>query len=365
MKLQEGQIIRDTYEVERFLGEGAFAEVYRVKHRFLGRQAMKVFKRTGITLEEIESMLNEAIILSRIAHPNIVQVFDANVIETPDGPCGYFTMENVPGGSLYKFWNSHGNLFVPIETTVDIVTQICRGLQRAHSEKPPIVHRDIKPENILVAYEASGLRARISDFGLAKKVNPLNLMATSAGTVAFKPPEAFNMEKGDSCASDVWAIGMTLYLLLTDKLPFDVSNLGWGNKVEKHLTFELPSRFNPACNDQLDQIVSRSLAFNPADRYPSAKEFLVDLEAWKPSKTPAKPKAVTSDNMVSKAVIGQHMSSPDETAANKMVAEALELKKKGKLSEAADTMEEAFNKSPKAREKYENQVKRWRCGIAM
>ena len=64
--LSEGQIIRETYEVERFLGEGAFAEVYRVKHRFLGRQAMKVFKRGGMTLTEIEEMLGEAIMLSRI-----------------------------------------------------------------------------------------------------------------------------------------------------------------------------------------------------------------------------------------------------------------------------------------------------------
>ena|SRR5947209_346103 len=97
--LEEGQTVRDTYEVERFLGEGAFAEVYRVKHRFLGRQAMKVFKRVGMNLEEIHEMLGEAILLSRIGHPNIVRVFDANVLEAAQGTCGYFTMENIPGGS--------------------------------------------------------------------------------------------------------------------------------------------------------------------------------------------------------------------------------------------------------------------------
>src|SRR3989442_354655 len=107
--LEEGQVIRDTYEVERFLGQGAFAEVYRVKHRFLGRQAMKVFKRGGMALDEIHEMLGEAILLSRIGHPNIVRVFDANTIETRAATYGYFTMENVPGGSLDKFWRSHGN----------------------------------------------------------------------------------------------------------------------------------------------------------------------------------------------------------------------------------------------------------------
>ncbi len=358
-------MIRDTYEVERFLGEGAFAEVYRVRHRFLGRQAMKVFKRAGMTLEEIEEMLNEAIILSRIAHPNIVQVFDANVIETPQGPCGYFTMENVPGGSLYKFWNSFGDRLVPIETTIDLMTQVCRGLQRAHSEKPPIIHRDIKPENILVGIEATGYRARISDFGLAKKVNPLNLMATAAGTVAYKPPEAFKMEKGDSCASDVWAIGMTLYLLLTDRLPFDVSELGWGNKSEEDVKVVPPSKINPDCNSALDDIVLRSLAFQPANRYPTAREFLADIENWKPKAAVAKPKSLPASAMVSKTFIGQPLSSPDHAAAEKMVARALEMKKKGQLNEAADLMEEAFNKSPQFRDKYASHVKRWRCGVAM
>jgi serine/threonine protein kinase len=138
--LSEGQNIRDTYEVERFLGEGAFAEVFRVRHRFLGRQAMKVFKAAGMTLSDIEDMLGEAIMLSKIGHPNIVRVFDANTVDTPKGLYGYFTMENVPGGSLEKFWQSHGTTFVPVETAVDLMKQVCRGLSVAHREQPPIVH---------------------------------------------------------------------------------------------------------------------------------------------------------------------------------------------------------------------------------
>ena len=219
--LQPGAMLRETYEVERFLGEGAFAEVYRVKHRFLGRQALKVMKRTGMSMADIQEMLGEAILLSRIGHPNIVRVFDANVFDTETGPCGYFTMEYVAGGSLQKFWQSFGANLIPVATVLDLIKQVCRGLALAHNESPPIVHRDIKPQNILVGYEAEGLRARVSDFGLAKAVNPLTLLATTAGTVAFKPPEAFAERQGDSCASDVWAIGATLYMLLTDKLPFD------------------------------------------------------------------------------------------------------------------------------------------------
>ena len=112
--LSEGAKIRDTYEVERFLGEGAFAEVYRVNHKFLGRQAMKVFKATSLDAEGVTKMLSEAILLSRIGHPNIVRVFDANTIETKNGTCGFFTMEYVPGGTLDKFWRSYGTKRIPV-----------------------------------------------------------------------------------------------------------------------------------------------------------------------------------------------------------------------------------------------------------
>src|SRR5271157_3342738 len=119
--LQEDQIIRETWKVERFLGEGAFAEVYRVKHRFLGRQALKIFKLPGMTNEEIEQDLSEAVLLSQIGHPNIVRVFDANVLSTTDGDFGFFTMEYVAGGSLDKFWQGYGRSLMPVEIAVDLI----------------------------------------------------------------------------------------------------------------------------------------------------------------------------------------------------------------------------------------------------
>jgi serine/threonine-protein kinase len=362
--LQEGEIIRETYEVERFLGEGAFAEVYRVKHRFLGRQAMKVFKRTGMNLKDIDDMLGEAIMLSCIGHPNIVRVFDANVLDTPRGFCGYFTMENVPGGSLEKFWHSHGTQFVPIETTIDLMKQVCRGLSVAHRQDPPIIHRDIKPQNILVGYEAEGLRARLSDFGLAKKVNPLTLLATAAGTLHFKPPEAFSDTKGDSCSADVWAIGTTLYLLLTDKLPFDFpTDLGWGTKNLFSEAVRPASEFNPDVNEALDRILNKCLAIQPGKRFQNASELLCALEDWKSGTPPSRVKNLPSE--VSKPSLGKDFSSPNQEEAEAMAKQALSLKKQGKLAEAADLMEEAFNKSPDLRDRYAHQVRLWRCGISM
>ena len=363
--LEPGAIIRDTYEVERFLGEGAFAEVFRVKHRFLGRQAMKVFKRTGMNLDDIHEMLGEAILLSRIGHPNIVRVFDANVLDSPNGRCGYFTMEYVPGGSLHKFWQSHGAKLVPINTSLDLITQVCRGMALAHQETPPIIHRDIKPQNILVGYEADGLRARVSDFGLAKRVNPLTLLATTAGTLAFKPPEAFLERQGDSPASDVWAIGATLYMLLTDRLPIEMpSNWEQNGAAKRDFSITPPSQVNPDVDSALDRIVMKSLHKDPQHRYASARELLAALERWEPATHPQPSRSSSSLDEPSKTVLGPPLTR-DDAAAQDYSRRALEAKNLGRLSEAADLMEEAFNKSPDLRIKHEHQVKLWRCGITM
>lgn len=366
--LQEGQIIRGTYEVERFLGEGAFAEVYRVKHRFLGRQAMKIFKMVGMTVDEIEQCLDEAIILSRVGHPNIVRVYDANTTETSKGVCGFFTMEYVAGGSLEQFWRSHGAQFVPIETSVEVLKQVCRGIAIAHDEIPPIIHRDIKPQNILVGYDANGLRVRVSDFGLAKRVNPLTLMASAKGTRCFKPPEIFKDYQSDSRAGDVWALGSTLYLLLTDQLPFsELGNLDCFEGV----SFERPmlpaSRLNIMVDTFLDQILSRALSINPTGRYSSAGELLAELLKWKPQ-SPVSTKRGLSGEMssdISKSALGSH-SPGDRLGGEQMASQALQLaRESGKLQEAADMMEEACNKWPDLRKQYESYLRVWRRGISM
>ena len=363
--LQEGQKIRGTYEVERQIGEGAFAEVYRVRHRFLGRQAMKVLKMVGMTIEEIEEMLGEAILLSRIGHPNIIRVFDANTTETSRGTCGFFTTEYIAGGSLEQFWRSHGADLVPVATAVQITRQVCRGLAVAHSEDPPVIHRDIKPQNILIGYEGDGLRARVCDFGLAKRVNPLTLMASARGTRCFKPPEAFTDVEGDSRAGDVWAMGSTLYLLLTDRLPFaeeeEVDTLDTG-RFERHII--PPGRLNLQVDGLLDQILLQALALEPDDRYADAKQMLADLERWKPTPSSGgQRKAVPADS--SKTALGMH-TPPDDAEARQLARTALSLAQEpGKLNEAADLMEEAINRWPELRAEHEYRLQLWRRGLVM
>lgn len=360
--LAEGTKIGDTYEVERFLGEGAFAEVYRVNHRFLGRQAMKVFKQTDLGIDDVTAMLGEAILLSRIGHPNIVRVFDANTVETGRGISGFFTMEYVPGGTLDRFWRSYGTRRIQIVTCVDIMKQICRGLCVAHGANPPIVHRDIKPQNVLVGYEADGLRVRLSDFGLAKAVNPLTLLATAAGTLSFKPPEVFRENRMDSTAGDVFALGVTMYLLLTDELPFHVApDLGWCQDSKKWKVPDRPSEWNVLVDSVLDRIVMKCVDFDPRNRYQTAGELLADLEKWKPNDKEGCDSPKLSQR--SKALFA--VGPLNEKAGRSLAREAQALARRGLLIAAADKMEEAFNECPSLREKFELKIPLWRRGISM
>jgi eukaryotic-like serine/threonine-protein kinase len=366
--LEPGQSFNnDTFEIERYLGSGAFAEVYRIKHRFLGRQAIKVFKTPGATLEDIETDLEEACLLSRIGHPNIVRVYDANVMETPDGSVGYFTMTYVSGGSLYDFWQGFGAKLMPVETAVDVIRQTCRGLAVAHAEEPPIVHRDVKPQNVLIGYGNKGLHVRLSDFGLAKHVNPMTLLVSAQGTLGFKPPEAFgNM---DSCAADVWAIGATLYLLLTDQMPFpalDERDLGDGRHFLRPL--RPASVFNIGVDSALEGILLRCLAAEPRDRYPDAIEVLKDLDRWKPGAAPVELAMVSRDDLPAKPHMGpvDEQAPPSSRAAGELVERAIRKSQEpGSLTEAADLLEQAIGQDSSLGERYESRLRLWRRGISM
>jgi len=360
--LTPGQTVRETYEVERLLGEGAFAEVYRVKHRFMGRQAMKVFKAAGATLEEIERDIAEALLLSGIKHPNIVEVYDANVLQTKRGQFGYFTMTYVPGGTLERYWRSFGSELMPVGQVVEVIRQTCRGLAVAHSSSPPIVHRDIKPQNILVGLGANGLHVRLSDFGLAKTVNPLTLMVSAKGTLGFKPPES--LENVDSCAADVWAVGTTLYLLLTDKMPFPMLNDRDVEDANRFLRpIRPPSIYNVGVDAGLESIIFRCLAALPSDRYTDAKDLLRDLEKWKPGyKAPGA--SVSESKRSSKTAIVERSPHDLKGEARNALQEAMQIAQDPtKLMSAADLLEEALSKDPTLRDRYEWQLQLWRKGI--
>lgn len=258
-----------AYVVERFIGEGAFAEVYRVRHRFLGRQAMKVFKRAG-GRAVLDDIMAEAVLLSRLSHPNIVRVFDAGTLVTSAGEeRAYFTTEYVAGGTLERYWATPRPGYLPVADTVRILHQVSSGLAVAHAQSPPIVHRDITTENILIGYDDDGLRARLGDFGLATRTDPATELASARGVVAFKPPETLLGLTGDSRTGDVWALGVVAYLLLTDDFPYE-DGLAWIFDAYQRPPPPSPRSLNPEVDEELDQVVMGALHLDRAQRTPHA-----------------------------------------------------------------------------------------------
>jgi serine/threonine-protein kinase len=273
------QVTGGSYVVERLLGQGAYSEVYRVRHAVLGRLAMKVLRRVG-TLAETHRLLGEAVLLSRIGHPNVVRVFDAGTVTTPAGERGWFTMEYVAGGNLDDYRTAHTSGPVPVADAVEVLTQICAGLAMAHREDPPIVHRDLTPWNILVGQDQRGLRVRIGDFGLARRTDPGTGLTSGEGTLAFMAPEALRFGLGSSTAADVYSVGVLAYLLLTDVLPHrDISFTVYG--AARREPPVAPSRFNRDVDGELERIVLRALEPEPSRRIPDAMALLAELECWR------------------------------------------------------------------------------------
>jgi serine/threonine-protein kinase len=362
--LEEGQNIRDTYVVERLIGEGAFAEVYRVKHKFLGRQALKILKQPGVTETDIKAMLKEASLLSQIGHKNIIRVFDANTVLADGHERGYFTMEYVGTGTLADLMDGFTDGLLPAAKAVEIVALIVEGLNIAHGQKPAIVHRDLKPQNILIQEEQDGFKVKISDFGLAQEVNPLTFMTAAAGTLSFKAPEAVFEGGVDSKASDIWSVGVILYLLLTGRLPYPApTEWGWSNKTFQQ-PHRPPSTLNVDANEALDSIVKKCLRLEPHQRYSKTSTLLNDLRRWKPTqRRTAGEQLPASIPQAFKAERGLG-DAPPSNHAQALLQAALALANEQRLEAAADKLEAAIQLQPSLRAAHAQRIALWRKGLS-
>jgi len=221
IELNRGTRIRDTYTVDRYIGSGRFADVYLVRHRYLGMQAMKLLV-DAYDEEAGHEAFREAFVLSRITHPGIVRVFDANRTGLRECDNPYITMEYIETGTLADMIETSTFGLRPI-AALDLGLQIARALSHAHALADPIVHRDVKPSNILIETAEFGLTARVADFGLAKAVDRLTNCVASAGTLLYTAPES--LRGFETPASDVFSLGLILHELLTGVLPFRKSEL--------------------------------------------------------------------------------------------------------------------------------------------
>jgi eukaryotic-like serine/threonine-protein kinase len=267
--------------VDAFVGRGAYGDVYRVRHRFLGEQALKLVE-VGPDAPPLEELLNEARVLANLSHPHVVRVFDADVYESPGGSLPFFTMEYIAGGTLAAVTSRRIRLGV--DEALDAAAQMLSGLEAAHSLSPPVLHRDVTPGNVLVASEQP-LVLKLSDFGLSGHVHPDTRLLRAAGTIRYQPPEAAWGYASE--ASDLYAVALILYELLTGVAAFPIgegADLGTSVGVATTLRQARetppapPSVYRPGLSSAVDALVLSALAPKPVDRFQSAGKFRDTLE---------------------------------------------------------------------------------------
>jgi serine/threonine protein kinase len=253
------------YRIERVLGRGAMAVVYLARDEELQRLvAIKILAEQFGTDEGVRTrFLREARLASRLSHPNIVQVFDANAA----GERLFIVMEHVPGSTL----DECGKL--PHSEAVGLVLQACAGLQHAHDAG--LVHRDVKPANLLLREDGV---LKITDFGIARAADSTQLtkQGTVLGTAAYLAPE---QAAGESVgpAADIYSAGAVLYQLLTGRAPYDFASLAELGELQRGGVITPPRDLETSIPRELEAVVMRALARDPDFRPPSAAEFAQEL----------------------------------------------------------------------------------------
>ncbi len=267
-----GTTLAGRYVIEDVLGEGGMATVYRARHRLVDRPcAVKVMSQTFAGNEVIrERFRREAKAAQKLAHPNIIEIFDQG--ETSDG-CLYLVMELLEGEPLADLLDRGP---VSIERTLPILIQVSRALARAHDLE--VIHRDLKPENIFVAQYDEGERAVLLDFGIARSMQDPRLTGSGEvfGTPQYMAPERItSIDAGP--AADLYAVGVMLYEMLTGKLPFDARDVA--SFFIKHLKEPAPSMraLNPALPESLDALAQQLMAKKPEERPVDAHRVVADL----------------------------------------------------------------------------------------
>ena len=268
------------YERLDVLGHGATGIVYLAKDTLLGKQvALKEISAQG---DEKHRFLEEARVLDRLRHPNIVRVNSVDEI----GGKVVIDMEYVRGRTLQDILRETPTL--PVAEALDIAAQVCDGLAYAHSQRT--VHRDIKPANILVTREGA---VKLVDFGLAEVLGT-HSFAGGAGTYAYMAPEDFHPEEQSDRQSDIWAVGVVLYEMLAGRRPFVVPKskdpFAWKQAVENDPIPPLTSVRLDA-PPALDAILARALARDKAERYRDAGSLARDLRELFPSHQASLPPA--------------------------------------------------------------------------
>ena len=266
--MRENDLIQDRYRLERPIGKGGMAEVWCARDERLQRPVAVKFLSPQFhdDPEFLVRFFSEAQSVARLNHPNVVDVLDFGDFD--DRP--YLVMEYVGGGSLADVT---GEPLLP-ERASEIVAEAARGAGAAHALG--LVHRDIKPANILLTDDG---RAKLADFGIASSKSSEKLTATgqAIGSPHYISPE---QASGLGCGppSDVYALGVVLYELLTGRPPFDADNVTAIAIAHVDKAPRPPSHLVPDLDAALEDLVMRCLAKDPEDRFADGSALAAALD---------------------------------------------------------------------------------------
>lgn len=265
-----GKRLDGRYEIQEIIGVGGMSVVYKAYDNVDDRiVAVKILKEEFLTNDDfVRRFKNESKAIALLSHPNIVKVYDVSFGEKLQ----YIVMEYVDGITLKEYIQKQNA--ITWNEALFFTTQILKALQHAHDKG--IVHRDVKPQNIILL---SNGNIKVADFGIARfsRSDTKTLTDTAIGSVHYISPEQAKGEFTDERA-DIYSVGVVLYEMLTGKVPFEADNPVSVALMQLQKDAKKVTEINPDIPLGLEQICIHAMQKNPADRYQTATEMLLDVE---------------------------------------------------------------------------------------
>ncbi len=272
---EPGTVVGERYKLVRKIGEGGIAAVWQGEHLTLGSSiAIKFLHRTGpMQSEASQRFLREARVAASVRHRNVVEIIDFGFAE---GEIPYMVMELLEGRSLGSYLEEKGRL--PPAEAAQIVAGTLRGLVAVHAAG--LVHRDIKPDNVfLVSDPEEGTFAKLVDFGLSRRAGRSDMTAegTLMGTPQYMSPEQAAGSADIDGRTDVYAMGVVLYELVSGRVPFDSDSLA---EVLSSVIHERPKSIRelvPDVPEKLEFVIETAMAKDREHRFVDARAMRTSL----------------------------------------------------------------------------------------
>ncbi len=273
-------VLSGAYRLLRVVGEGGMGVVYEAEQSFPRRRvALKSIRPGYTTPSMLRRFKTEIELLARLDHSNIAQVYEAGYADEASPDQAFLVMELVDGLPLHKFAKSRG---LSARARLELLLKVCDAVQHAHQRG--VIHRDLKPANILVTHDG---QPKVLDFGIARAIDEpgdvthFTRAGQVIGTPSYMSPEQLQGEPVDT-RTDVYALGVIAYELLSDELPFDLSKLPLSDamKIVREKAAPSLSRVNSSLRGDVDTIVSTAMHVDRERRYSSVAAFGDDIRNY-------------------------------------------------------------------------------------